>query len=101
MKVWEKIKSIDYRFYICLVITACFVIVSVLFFPSAFIRIGESFVDLWNSIKYYFCTLFGIDANIDITVTNLSSIPFTPFLNLPATWEELTLAWSNYWNTFL
>ena len=100
MKVWEKIKSIDYRFYICLVITACFVIVSVLFFPSAFIRICESFVDLWNSIKYYFCSLFGIDTNIDITVINFSSIPFTPFLNLPATWEEFTLAWSNYWNTF-
>ena len=100
MKVIEKIKKINYMHYICVAITLAFVCCSVFIFPDAFVRIGESFRDLWNSICYYFCELFDIEHSFVPTVNDISSIKWTPFLNLPPTWEEFKVEWTNYWQVF-
>lgn len=84
--------------YINTAITVAFVLVSILIFPSAFVRIGESFRDLWTSIVFYFRELTGLNINVTPTVNEYSSVPMTPILGLPGTWEEFQVMWSNYWS---
>lgn len=67
-------------------------------FPNAFIRLMESLRDLFNSILYYFKELFYLDVDVFPTINEYSSIGWTPFFNLPATWEEFVLKWHEYWN---
>lgn len=100
MELKERLRKIDYRHYICIAITLGFVCCAVFVFPSAFTRICESVVDLWNSVCYYFCSLFGISNSPLPTVADYSSVPFPPLWNLPATWEEFKISWSSYWTTF-
>ena len=97
MKFKEKIKSINYQHYIGVGITLAFVLVAVLVFPNAFVRLWESLCDLWSSVKYYFCELFDIEHNIVPTVNDVSNIKWTPIFNLPATWEEFVVVWQQYW----
>lgn len=99
-KVKEFFRKVDYRHYICILITIGFVCCSVFVFPNAWTRLVESFVDIWNSILYYFCRLIGIDATVIPTVNDYSSIQFEPILNMPQTWEEFSVGWSSYWTTF-
>lgn len=56
------------------VITLSFVIIGALIFPDSYERIGEGFVDLWNSISFYFCEIFGIKHKINPSVLDVSNI---------------------------
>ena len=97
--MFKKLKK--YRFLvISLIFTLLFAILSFTVFSNAFVRISESFTDLWNSIKYYFNEIFLTGNTCDVTVNNLSSIPFSGIFGLPATWEEFQIAWSRYWAIF-
>lgn len=100
-KLKEKIKCINYMHYLAIVITLAFVTISVLVFSNAYVRIWESFRDLWNSIKYYFKELFLLNYDVYPSVIDKSKIGFTPILGLPATWEEFILLWHNYWKTWI
>lgn len=93
----DKIKKLHYFHYICVGITIFFVVCSIFVFPSAFVRIKESFVDLWNSLKFYVRELLYLDYDVDISVNENSVVPFTPFFNLPATFEEFEIKWQEYW----
>ena len=97
MNLKEKLKKINYRHYVAVAITIIFLMFTFFKFSSAFIRIGESFRDVWNSICYYIQELFNADWNIQPTITATSDVPFTPFFNLPETWEEFVVKWGEYW----
>ena len=96
----SKLKSLDYRHYIASAITLAFAIITIFVFPDAFIRIGESLRDLWYSLLYYIKELFYLDWDIPVSVNAYSQVPWTPFLNLPATWEEFVVKWHEYWQVF-
>ena len=83
--------------YIAFCICLCFVLVSIFVFRNAYVRIIESFGDLWQSLRYYFKELFLLDYDVRPSVIDKSVVPFTPIFNLPASWEEFTILWSNYW----
>lgn len=95
----EKIKK-HYMHYICIVITLGFLACAVFAFKDAFVRVKESFVDLWLSIKYYFNEIFNFAENVDTTINNFSSVPFKPIFGLPQSWEEFQVLWSRYWHTW-
>ena len=78
-------------------ITICFVLVSIIVFPNAYIRIWESLQDLWTSLEYYVKKLFNLDIDIHPSVIDKSAVPFTPIFNLPTTWNEFTIRWNGYW----
>lgn len=97
VKKWLKN---NYLHIICVAITLSFLACAVFIFPNALNRFIDGVVDLWNSIKYYFRELFNLDYNVDVSVNDYASVEFTPFLNLPATWEEFTIKWHEYWKVW-
>ncbi len=97
-------KKIDYRHYICIAITAGFIICAVFVFPSALGRIIEGGRDLGLSVAYYFCRLFGIPNDITPTVNELPKIPFfdnyggqSPTVILADNWEQFKTDFVAYW----
>lgn len=100
-KLKEKLKSIHYMHYIAFAITIAFVLISIFVFPNAYTRIWETLQDLWSSLKYYVKELFRLDYNVRPSVIDKSVVPFTPIFNLPATWEEFTMLWGEYWKLWV
>lgn len=100
MKKLKKFKKINYRHYICAVITLGFIACAIFVFPKAFTRIIESLKDIWNSLVYYFTQLLQIKTDVTVTVNEYSLVPWTPFLGLPATWEEFLIVWDKYWQVW-
>lgn len=99
-KLKQKIKNLNYRHYIAIAITIIFLCMSIFIFPNAFVRIGEALRDVWNSICYYIQEILYFDWGISPTVTSASNVPFTPFFNLPATWEDFVVKWNEYWSVW-
>lgn len=50
-------------------LTACFVLLGAFLFSNSYLRLGETFVDLFNSVKFYFCEIFDISTPVDVSVT--------------------------------
>ncbi len=94
-------KKINYRHYICIGITALFVVMSVFVFPHAFGRFVESLKDVCNSVVYFFETLVFDESERSVTVTEFSQMPFELPLNLPNTWDEFKLRFSDYWSLWV
>ena len=63
-------------FDICLtvLITAGFVLLGASVFQKSYLRISECFYDLFVSVKFYFCEIFGIEHSVVPTVTEPSSV---------------------------
>ena len=89
--------KVDYRHYICIAITICFLVCSLMFLP-AFGRIIESVRDFGLSVAYYFCEMAGISHGIVPTVIESSSYKANIFL--PFTFEEFGEKWDTYWQAF-
>ena len=103
-EIKAKIKSIDYRHYVCAGISVGFVFLTVFAFPHSFGRIGEAFRDLGLTIAYFFMAClnlwFGVSNTVTPTVGNVSKMPFE-LSWLPPTWEEFTEKWSLFWQEFI
>lgn len=100
----KKLKSIDYRHYICIALCAASVAAGFLF-PNAIPRALEAVRDLATSIAYYFCELFLEDNFIPDTVNRLPEWQFAesrwqPLEIFPWTWEEFKELWPLYWDEF-
>ena len=54
------------------VLSVGYVLLGIFVFSKSYLRLGETMVDLWNSIKIYFCEIFGINHSITPTVEDLS-----------------------------
>ncbi len=68
--------SKKYKSYyaISVAITASFVLLGIFVFSKSYLRLGEAFADLWNSAKYYFCEIFGVEHATVPTVEFYSKI---------------------------
>ena len=64
------------KIYIALTVllSLAFVALAVFVFRTSYLRLGEAFVDFGKSMKYYFCTLFRIPAECDISVVRYSDL---------------------------
>lgn len=56
------------------VLTAVFLLIGVLVFRKSYLRIWEACKDFGNSVKYYFCEIFGIEHSTNVTVGNNSNV---------------------------
>lgn len=99
-RAFSYIKEIDYRHYICIAITIIFLCLSIFYFKYAMPRLIESFVDLGTSAKFYINELFELNWSGKVTINDFTKQPFEMPWNLPSTWEEFKVLWSEYWNLF-
>ncbi|MCM1441726.1 MAG: hypothetical protein NC131_21325 [Roseburia sp.] len=100
-KIKTYIKSLkDYRHWIMLAVIAASLAFIPFFFRYAHLRIWESCVALWNSLKYYVSELLGIELHGELTVNDFTEQPFGMPLNLPRTWDEFKVNISGYWGLF-
>ena len=97
----QKLKSINYRHYICAGITLCFALLNIFVFKYSFPRIWESIKDFGSSCKYYFMSIIRPGYDGYATVNELSSQPWDLAFNIPSTWEEFLTKNSAYWTTFI
>lgn len=108
----EKIKSafrflkeLDYRHYINVVITLLFIACGVFIFSNSLARFAESVRNFFTSCAYSVCEWVLEDNPITPTVNDIQSwhfypSKFAPLTLLPITWEEFTVVWATYWQTF-
>ena len=99
-------KNIDYRHYICVVITLGFMACWLLF-PHALGRFIESIRDFVTSILHSLCEMLDIEYNIPATVNDLPKFPFfdgvtssVPTTDLPSKWEDFQVNWGKYWTAW-
>lgn len=90
-------RHFDYRHILCGIITLGIVLIGVFCFPYSLERIIESFRDLWQSAKYYFCELFLGSNEVTPTVNDLPKTPILSFIPLPDTWNGFKEKWTAYW----
>ena len=100
-------KRIDYRHFICIAVTLCFVALGVFKFFGAVGRLIESVRDIGLSAGFYFCELFQIPHKITPTVNDFPKIPFfdfggdsapsVPSVPFPDEWQTFKEKWSQYW----
>ena len=89
-----KIKRICYIIS-TVIISLFFVFLAVTEFGKSYVRLGETFVDLWNSIKIYICEIFEIEHGIDPTVTEYSNV-FKIDVSIPENIEKLEIEVGEY-----
>lgn len=80
-------------------ITAGFILLGVFCFRNSYLRISESLADCFNSIKYYFCKLFNIPADLNASVINKSPI-YNPDVGLSPTPGEIGTNGVSFWSVF-
>ena len=55
-------------------ITVLSIALGLTFFYKSIARLGETWVELWSSLKYYFCEICGIEHTVHAGVTDKSEI---------------------------
>ena len=98
--IFSYIRKIDYRHYICVGITLIFLSLAIFYFRYGLPRLIESFIDLFNSAKYYVSELFDLNLSGKVTINDFTNQPFEMPFNLPKTWEEFKVLWKGYWQIF-
>lgn len=82
-----------------IIIAACFILLGVFCFKNSYLRIYESLIDCFNSIKYYFCKLFNITADLNASVKEHSPI-YNSDVGLPPTPGEIGTNIASFWTLF-
>lgn len=105
-----KVKRIDYRHIIYILVLCGAFVFGVFFFPNAFGRLIESCKDFGLSIAYWFCNLFGIENNISPTVLEQARLPYFELpqamnehfyvFSFPKTWETFKIKFVLFWQAF-
>lgn len=72
---------------ITVILTACFAILGAFVFRTSYLRFWETLGELWTSIKFYFCEMFGIENDIVPTVVNFSKIFNTDSVSIPSEFD--------------
>ena len=83
-----NLKKINYRHYICIVITITFALLTIFYFTLAHKRIYESFFDIISSILFYFKELFNLKYEVNPTVNEFSKVSVLMPINLPKKFED-------------
>ena len=74
-------------FALSVALTAVFVALGVTVFQRSFIRLGETFGELWDSCRFYFCEIFEIEHNVSVGVVEKSEVLEWNYI-LPETSED-------------
>lgn len=106
--MFKKIRQINYKHYICILITLLFLALAIFYFKYSHLRIIESIRDLGLSIAYYFLELLELDSSlINPTVNDFTNQKFMLPLNLPGEWNEFKELFIKYfeyvftWDNFV
>lgn len=51
-----------------------FILLGVFHFGSSYLRLFESLGDLWESVRYFFVKIFGLNIHVEPTVNNYSEV---------------------------
>ena len=97
----KKLIHLNYRHYICIVITLGFLALAIFKFKYAPLRIWESLIDIKNSFLCYLAELFEFNINYEVTINDFTKQPFKMPWNLPNTWEEFKELCKAYGQLFL
>ena len=93
--------KIDVKKIICIVasvlITIFFIYLAISQFSNSYLRLGETFRDLWNSMKYYFFEIFEMEHDTKATVKDYSEIMKWD-VSIPETPEDAKVDMENYMN---
>ena len=93
--------KIDVKKIICIVasvlITIFFIYLAISHFSNSYLRLGETFRDLWNSMKYYFFEIFEMEHDTKATVKDYSEIMKWD-VSIPETPEDAKVDMENYMN---
>ena len=82
----NKIKNINYKHYICIILTLTFISLS-FFFTRSYIRIWESIKDFGTSFYYYIIELFYLPNKIEPTIISIGNYDFANPINLFASFD--------------
>ena len=91
-------KNIAY-IVISVLVTIAFILLAALVFKTSYIRIFESLTDLIHSIKYYFCKLFGIDAELNPSILDSSNAIKCESI-LPSDFDDFKVKFVEFWRLF-
>ena len=93
--------KIDVKKLICIIasviFTALFIYLAISHFSNSYLRLAETFVDLWNSMKYYFFEIFEIDHDTLASVKEYSEIMKWD-ISIPETPEDAKVDMEQYMN---
>lgn len=92
-----NIKKINYRHYIALGITLCFIMLGIFVYQRSFYRLIETIKDIGSAIRFYFLNLFAPNQNLTCSVTEKSKVDF--MFDFPEEWEGLGNKLSNTFKT--
>ena len=95
-----KKNRIDYRHVICILITLVFVLLAIFYFKYSHLRLFESIIDLWNSLVYYVDEMFECNFDANVTVNNLTKMPYKLPFHLPNSWSEFKSLFDDFINLF-
>lgn len=91
----------DYRNWICVVLTLISLSFALFYFVYADERILESLVDIKNCSIFYVNELFELDLSGNLTINELTKLPFEMPWNLPNTWEEFKVLCKDYFQLLI
>ena len=91
-------KNIAY-IVISVLVSIAFILLAALVFKTSYIRIFESLTDLIHSIKYYFCKLFGIDAELNPSILDGSNAIKWESI-LPSGFGDFKVKFVEFWRLF-
>ena len=90
-----KFKKINYMHYIAITITISFLLLSVFYYQNSFIRIKETWNDLYTSFIYNFQTLSNSFITVRPTINKLSSVDI--LFVFPMSWPEFVKTLELFW----
>ncbi len=83
---------------ITVILTASFAILGGFVFRSSYLRFWETLIELWTSIKFYFCEMFGIENDIVPTVIDFSKVFGAESSSLPSDFEGFKTDTTTYFD---
>lgn len=92
--------KINYRHFICVGIILLSIGLIPFCFKYAHLRIAEALYDIVDSTKYYISELFGLNLKGNLSVNELTKLPFSLPFNIPQTWGDFVESFNGYWKAF-
>ncbi len=96
----QDLKRLNYRHWICIVITITFFIVMAVCFKNSLLRLWDSIKDFFASLLYYIDNLFELNKGFESTVNQIPNHNSTPTIDFPSTSEQFTSKWDLFWKSF-
>ena len=83
----KKIRKIDYRYYIYFALFSASILLAVFVYPTSYVRLWDSFVNLCTSAIFYVAEVFGINVTVTPGISELVTVDMSNFL--PFSVEEM------------